>query len=438
MPRTVSFEPSTLEKLGTFLMQSGGVLGNVARQRVDDEEIRQRTLERLARMLEGLQGQQFQAQHLELQRRQLAGRETEAEQRRKTEEALADAAEPQTRVVTEGRPAIPRAEFEVGERMTAMGPLQGGPPFVIPTGEDVRGEVVPAQPRVTRQEQPTLMNMLAGAQARLKRQNIPPDLDVLAKFLNLKALAEPKAEDFTLSPGQKRLRAKPGEPKGEVIGEVPEKPEKPEAPTSERTIREAAVDELREAGTLTPTEGQIARRALVIKERLAKAGKTEITLGAASEREAEVKARGHLEIAKSIEETMTRRSDLFGGPLGVRGRKQTILEMFDKADPDFPDFRANVDKLRAEVINALAGAAIGPEEAKNYLASVPQMSNSSQQFRANVRVTVQNISALQRYRADVLKRGFQPGQAGAPAPPPPAAGGGSALPPGFKPGRAPR
>lgn len=175
MPRTVSFEPSTLEKLGTFLMQSGGVLGNVARQRVDDEEIRQRTLERLARMLEGLQGQQFQAQHLELQQQRLTAQQAEAERKQALE-----AQEQET--VTGAMGSVTEEISPAWTQRLSREPILTAP-LVTPKPDDLRlgprpgafrevpvgpteAQIAPAETRERAPELPEILRRLAQAASR--------------------------------------------------------------------------------------------------------------------------------------------------------------------------------------------------------------------------------------------------------------------------------
>jgi hypothetical protein len=77
----------------------------------------------------------------------------------------------------------------------------------------------------------------------------------------------------------------------------------------------------------------------------------------------------------------------------------------DTAPPGFTDFNNDVKRLRAELINALAGANIGPAEYDIYLSVFPDVtSNSSQQFISNTKKTLQNIQRLDAIAARIQVR----------------------------------
>jgi hypothetical protein len=194
---------------------------------------------------------------------------------------------------------------------------------------------------------------------------------------------------------------------------APEKPDKPEAPSAERTFQGAARQALLDRGIANPTQGQIDTEAVAIKERHAKAGAPSINFSP-GERKEDSERSAHLDIASEIETVAKRRPDLFGGAFGAKGRWQSLKTKMDLGDPDFPRLQALSQKLRGELVNALTGASIGPADSAVYMTSIPDItSNSTQEFWANLQVTIDNITNLQRHSRNSLK---PPGSAGEGAP----------------------
>lgn len=217
-------------------------------------------------------------------------------------------------------------------------------------------------------------------------------VDALMKFY-----APPKEEKapepYTLSPGQQRRDAQ-----NRVVAEAPAKVDEPSAPTSEVTIRQAARDALVKRGIANPTDEAIATEAVAIKERLGKAGAstTTIKLGA-EERKDERLAVNTETIGKSLLERIKRNPDWVGGPLGAKGRLNSVRAMLDAAPQGFPDFESDLDKMSADMINILAGAALSPNEEKRYTRSIPKISDSTQKFESNLRTTIENARRLRGY-----------------------------------------
>ena len=111
-----------------------------------------------------------------------------------------------------------------------------------------------------------------------------------------------------------------------------------------------------------------------------------------------------LESGRLIKEALRKNAGLVGGPLGIAGRINRGLVKLDAAPPEFAPFDANLKKLRANMIRAMAGANVGPVEAQEYLGTFPNGDQSTQEFTANLNVTIDNIDRLERIGADIRRR----------------------------------
>lgn len=213
-----------------------------------------------------------------------------------------------------------------------------------------------------------------------------------------------------------------GRPVASGLSNKPEVVREPRAQTREETLIRAARAGLRREGISDPDDDAVALRAEQLRqeqaEGAAKAGNPSLMMPkSAEERRDFVKDQANLAQLSRIDEIVVRRPDLVGGPLGVRGIAGKVKERLDVADPEFTELRASLDVLRSTLINALAGAAIGPAEATNYLRAVPQLvgegwlgipwgGNSTQEFLANLQTTRRNIEELQALRTDLVHRGM--------------------------------
>jgi hypothetical protein len=238
---------------------------------------------------------------------------------------------------------------------------------------------------------------------------------------------EKAAQPYTLPPGHERRG-----PGNELLATGAIAPKEPKPFFEGKSETELEII-LRDPST-TPEHRKIAQEALAgiraAGESKAKAGKTEISFGSAAERQTDVKQSGLLALGNEIKSLAEQNPSFFGGALGYKGAIESAKTKFDYGDPTFARFQASVQRLQADLINALAGAAIGPAEAEYYLKSVPRVGfggNSSQEFMANLAVTLQNIETLQQKAREMAQQGLpksnQPGSV-------PQSG---SAPPGFKP-----
>ena len=131
-----------------------------------------------------------------------------------------------------------------------------------------------------------------------------------------------------------------------------------------------------------------------------------------------------VEVAQRLVTTAEKHTDWFGGPFGVRGKYQQFLANLDKAPPGFTDFINDTNRLRAELVRALAGANIGPAEREVYFGTFPNpTSDSAQQFTTNAKATLENIQRLDRYITAVQRgENVLPPSVLTPAPMPPPQG----------------
>jgi hypothetical protein len=156
-----------------------------------------------------------------------------------------------------------------------------------------------------------------------------------------------------------------------------------------------APDYLDLAGKLAQTKAEAERRAAItIPERVS-----------TEERGQAQRRANQIEVGRSLLQQAQEHPDWFGGAAGWRGKKRAFQAWMDTAPPGFTDFNNDVKRLRAELINALAGANIGPAEYDIYLSVFPDVtSNSSQQFISNTKKTLQNIQRLDAIAARIQVR----------------------------------
>jgi hypothetical protein len=112
-----------------------------------------------------------------------------------------------------------------------------------------------------------------------------------------------------------------------------------------------------------------------------------------------------LDITRRIIDTAAAHPDWFGGMLGWRGKTMEWLTNLDLAPEGFPQLANDINRLRSELIRAMAGANVGPAEREAYFKTFPNISSDSRQaFLANVHGTLANIEALDRRAAAVQQR----------------------------------
>ena len=134
----------------------------------------------------------------------------------------------------------------------------------------------------------------------------------------------------------------------------------------------------------------------------------------AQEREQAAGRASAIEQGKIIRDMLAKRPDLIGGPLGIWGRINQGRMKIDAAPPEFPPFNAAMGKLRAELLRAMAGANIGPAERETYFETFPQATQSTQQFTANLNVTLDNIERLDTLTARIQQQSIVRPPSGAP------------------------
>jgi len=138
----------------------------------------------------------------------------------------------------------------------------------------------------------------------------------------------------------------------------------------------------------------------------ARLGELDVPARASQEQQDQAQLRANqMELAHSLIQTAKTHPDWFGGAAGWRGKMRSFEAWMDKAPPGFTDFSNDTERLRAELLRALAGANIGPAEREIYFNVFPSIKqNSSQQFISNAQKTLQNIRRLDQIATAIQRR----------------------------------
>jgi len=158
------------------------------------------------------------------------------------------------------------------------------------------------------------------------------------------------------------------------------------------------------------------------QEQAAGEGRLNVDVRASDDAQGQAQLRANqMELAHGLIQTAKTHPDWFGGAAGWRGQMRSFEAWMDKAPPGFTDFSNDTERLRAELLRALAGANIGPAEREIYFNVFPSIKhNSSQQFISNAQKTLQNIRRLDQIAVAIQRREriIPPAGAGAQEAPP--------------------